>query len=189
MNWLKNLLSAFKAKTLIIAVSGFVLGNLALNSFLLAPSKTTVEDMKRNLEELKETYIELRGADMSEIVKYLKDEVDYFSQKEEKIFGNVLSDEQIPLLISRLEREAETAGLTVGTDIVRSEEEEEESQAPKSIAINLTFSGEIGQVLTFLKKLEDWDDIMLLRDFKIYSRNAPQNLLNGQVQFITLIEG
>ena len=75
---LQVLLRAFEIRTLFIASSVFVVGNLALNYFFLSPSQETLRAAERDLEEMKETYIQLKSTDMSEISKSLQQQVDYF---------------------------------------------------------------------------------------------------------------
>ena len=188
--WFQNLLQAIKIRTLVIAALVFVVGNWSLHSFILSPSQAMVKTSKSDLEEMKETYVQLKSTDMSEITKSLEQEVDYLNEKQEKIFSNLLTKEQIPLLISRLEREAEASGLEVRTDIVRGNKNAKKKKVKSEtfVAINLNYTGTLEQLLSFLNKLKNWDEIVLIKNFKIYNRDSLKNSLNGQVQFISLID-
>ncbi len=188
--WFQNLFQAIKIRILLIAAFVFVAGNWSLHSFILAPSQAMVKVAKKDLAEMKETYIQLKSTDISDIKKSLEREVDYLNEKQEKIFSNLLTDEQIPLLISRLEREAESTGLIVSTDIVHENRDAKKKKAKSQafVTINLNYTGTFEQLLSFLKKLKNWDEIMLIKNFQIHNRNSLKNSLNGQVQFISPME-
>lgn len=179
MDLIRTIFSALKVQTLLIAIAAFVFGNMALNYFLLSPGEEMVKNTKRSLEEMKETYVGLKSTDMSGIAKALQEEVEYLNRKREQISSSVLSPEQIPLFISGLERDAEKAGLSVETKIIRQEKKS------KSVAIDLDYSGNIQQVIGFLNMLENRDEILLVRNFRIYNSNSAQNVLNGEMQFIS----
>lgn len=188
--WFQNLFQAIKIRILLIAAFVFVAGNWSLHSFILAPSQAMVKVAKKDLAEMKETYIQLKSTDISDIKKSLEREVDYLNEKQEKIFSNLLTDEQIPLLISRLEREAESTGLVVSTDIVHENRDAKKKKAKSQtfVTINLNYTGTFEQLLSFLKKLKNWDEIMLIKNFQIHNRNSLKNSLNGQMQFISPME-
>ena len=188
--WFQNLLQAIKIKTLVIAACVFVVGNWSLHSFILAPSQAMVKSAKADLAEMEKTYVQLKSTDMSEIRKSLEREVHYLNEKQTKIFSNLLTEEQIPLLISRLEREAEASGLEVRTNISREKKNAKKKNAKTQtfVTINLNYTGTLEQLLSFLNKLENWNEIVLIRNFHIYSRDSLKNILNGQVQFISLID-
>ena len=188
--WFQNLLQAIKIKTLVIAACVFIVGNWSLHSFILAPSQAMVKSAKADLAEMEKTYVQLKSTDMSEIRKSLEREVHYLNERQKKIFSNLLTEEQIPLLISRLEREAEASGLEVRTDISREKKnaKKKNAKAQTFVTINLNYTGTLEQLLSFLNKLENWNEIVLIRNFHIYSRDSLKNILNGQMQFISLID-
>ena len=188
--WFQNLLQAIKIKTLVIAACVFVVGNWSLHSLILAPSQAMVKSAKADLAEMEKTYVQLKSTDMSEIRKSLEREVHYLNERQKKIFSNLLTEEQIPLLISRLEREAEASGLEVRTDISREKKnaKKKNAKAQTFVTINLNYTGTLEQLLSFLNKLENWNEIVLIRNFHIYSRDSLKNILNGQMQFISLID-
>ncbi len=75
---------AFKKSTLFIALSVFVAGNLSLNYFFLAPSQEIVRAAESDLEEMQETYVQLKSTDMSGISKSLQQQVAYLNEKQKK---------------------------------------------------------------------------------------------------------
>lgn len=188
--WFQNLLQAVRIRTLVITAFVLVVGNLSLHSFVLAPSQAMVKTAKADMEEMKETYVQLKSTDMSAIAKSLELEVQYLNEKHDKIFSNLLTDEQIPLLISKLEREAELAGLVVRTNIVRKNKNAKKKKAKSQtfVTINLNYTGTLVQLLSFLNKLENWNEIVLINNFRIYNGDSLNNSLNGHVQFISLID-
>lgn len=181
METIRTVFRAFKFQTLLIAIAAFVLGMVTLNYFLLSPGEAMVKKIQRNLGEMKESYVTLKSTDLSGIAQALQEEIEYLNRQREQIFSSRLSTGQIPLFISRLERDAEKAGLSVETQIVRQKEK------TKSVAINLDYSGSIQQVLDFLSTLANRHEIFLVRDFRIYNPNSARNELNGEMQFISLL--
>ncbi len=179
---LQVLLRAFKIRTLFIASSVFVVGNLALNYFFLSPGQETLRAAERDLEEMKETYIQLKSTDMSEISKSLQQQVDYLNEKQKKITLSHLTNAQIPVFISKLERGAETAGLTVRTNIKR------QKKNPNLIAIDVNFTGTIIELFSYLNQLEKWDELLFVKNFRIHNKNSSQNILNGEMEFLLLIK-
>ncbi|MCH8020884.1 hypothetical protein IH785_13610 [candidate division KSB1 bacterium] len=179
---LQVFLHAFKIRTLFIALSVFVAGNLALNYFFLSPSQEMVRAAEGDLEEMKETYIQLKSTDLSEISKSLQQQIDYLNEKQKKITSSHLTNAQIPVFVSRLELAAETAGLTVRTKIKRQEKKS------NLIAIDVDFTGTILELFSYLNRLERWEELLFVKNFRIYNKNSSQNILNGKMEFIVLVE-
>lgn len=179
---LQVFLHAFKSRTLFIALSVFVAGNLALNYFFLSPSQEMVRAAEGDLEEMKETYIQLKSTDLSEISKSLQQQIDYLNEKQKKITSSHLTHAQIPVFVSRLEGAAETAGLTVRTKIKRQEKKS------NLIAIDVNFTGTILGLFSYLNRLERWEELLFVKNFRIYNKNSSQNILNGKMEFIVLVE-
>ncbi len=179
---LQVLFRAFKKSTLFIALSVFVGGNFALNYFYLAPSQEIVRAAKNDLEEMQETYVQLKATDMSGISKSLQQQVAYLNEKQKKITSSHLTHAQIPVFVSRLERAAETAGLTVRTKIKRQEKKS------NLIAYDIDFTGTILELFSYLDRLERWQELLFVKNFRIYNKNSSQNILNGKMEFILLVE-
>ena len=179
---LQVLFRAFKKRTLFIALSVFVAGNLALNYFFLSASQEMVLAAERDLEEMQEIYIQLKSTDMSGISKSLQQQVDYLNEKQKQIASSHLTNAQIPAFVSRLELAAETAGLTVRTKIKR------QKMKSNHIAIDLDFTGTILELFSYLNRLEGWEELLFVKNFRIYNKNSSQNILNGKMEFILLVE-
>ncbi len=179
---LQVLFRAFKKRTLFIALSVFVAGNLALNYFFLSPSQEMVLAAEGDLEEMQEIYIQLKSTDLSEISKSLQQQVAYLNEKQKKIASSHLTNAQIPGFVSRLGRAAETAGLTVRTKIKRQEKKS------NLIAYDIDFTGTILELFSYLNRLEGWEELLFVKNFRIYNKNSSQNILNGKMEFILLVE-
>ncbi len=163
-------------------MSVFIVGNLTINYFFLSPGREMVRAAERDLHEMEETYIQLKAADMAEISKSLKQQVDYLNEKLERIAASRLTNERVPLLVARLEREAEGAGLTVTTNIKRTK------KTPNLIKIDVNLTGTLVDFLSYFGQLARWEKHLFVKDFRIYNRNPVQNTLNGKMEFVLLIE-
>ena len=106
----------------------------------------------------------------------------YLNEKQKKIASSHLTNAQIPAFVSRLELAAESAGLTVRTKIKRQEKKS------NLIAIDVDFTGTILELFSYLNRLEGWEELLFVKNFRIYNKNSSQNILNGKMEFIVLVE-
>jgi Tfp pilus assembly protein PilO len=183
MQWINDIRNAVSIRKITVAVVVLLAGQVGLYHLIVQPSKERKQVLKRKLDRVQETYLQLQSTDMNSLIDRLKAEVKYTGNKRDKILASPMAREQIPFLISKLEREAETAGLRVASNLGRNENE----KSVQSALIALTFSGSFNKVMRFLSRLENWEDAVLLRDFSIESKSFESGELRGQMNFVSLI--
>ncbi len=183
---------AIGARRVAIALVALFLGSGGLYFALIWPQQKHVQELQTNIEEISETYIELKSTDLTSVLASLTSELDYLETKSQRIFSRVLSTDEIPSLISRLENEAEHAGLKASSTLEKQQaeddEEEEEEESARFIGIHLRVAGSFPQIVTFLKAVNGWQDSVLLKDFSIRRIGMKTNQLTGSFRFISIID-
>ena len=181
----EDMRNAVQPRTIVIALVAFIIGQLVLNYFVLRPSKELVAASKRKLEAVQDTHLQLKSTDVDNLVAMLKVEIQHLEQKEKDIFSNELSHEQIPLLISRLEQEADGSGLQVSTGFTVGEKKGKNSA--ETTAIDLKFRGSFEDIMHFLHRLESSHKSLLVKNFNLNSQQSNGEAVAGQLKLVSLI--
>jgi len=56
------------------------------------------------------------------------------------------------------------------------------------MAIDIDFTGTILELFSYLNRLQRWEELLFVKNFRIYNQNSSQNMLNGKMEFILLVE-
>ncbi|MCG8606863.1 hypothetical protein MJD09_17990 [bacterium] len=166
-----------------LGLLAFLAGQVGLYYLIVHPSQEVKQALKVKLDRVQDTHLQLQSTDMNGLLKMLEAEVRYVQEKRKRVLGNPLKKEQIPFLVSKLEREAEAAGLRVASNLERNEKQ----KSLQSALIGLSFAGSFAKVMKFLDRLESREDALLIRDFSIESRNFESDEVSGQMRFMRLI--
>lgn len=189
------LTKAVSIRTVIISVAALLVANIALRYLLLTPGEKSLHKLKNEFNQISESHSQLKAVDMKGISKILQKQVNYLKKKQENIVDSAKQEEEIPLFIYKLEQEASKAGLSVKSSMEkrqkpRKKKNKNKKEAVKSVSINLSYTGSFRQVLSFLKNLETWEEVLLIKDFTIgsNSKNDPEPQVSGHLKFTSLIK-
>ncbi|MFQ5824556.1 MAG: type 4a pilus biogenesis protein PilO [bacterium] len=165
MRWIDDLTNAVKVRTILIALIIFITTNLGIIYFVLRPCEKSAQTLERNLNNMRENYTQLKSQNLNSILDILNEEVKNLVQKEKRVFSSTLSNEEIPLFITKLEREANNSGLNVYSSVVNNEIKK--SGLFTTISVDLNFAGSFQEVLNFLRVLASWDEVLLINAINI----------------------
>ena len=185
MSWIEDLKSVFKLRTVIIALAAFALGQVAFQFLILRPNRMLAEKLETKLEEMTETYIQLKATDMSKLVDRLDYEVKFIENTEKTAFSDKLSKEQLPFFISKLESSAEKVGLRVATSVNRGDEPKKDE--PSLATITLSLQGSYAEVIAFIGELQKLQTMVIVKNFSIQNRNANDGTVSANVQLVAII--
>ncbi len=164
MRWIDDLTKAVKARTILFSLTILIATYLVINYLILGPNEKTVQTLKQNLDGMTENYIQMKSENLVGLLNILKVEVEQLEQKEKRISDSVMAQEEIPLMVSKLEVEASKSGLAVTSSVVQNKNK---SESAKMISIDLTFTGSFQEVMTFLSALQSWDEILFINHFNV----------------------
>jgi len=186
MDRLENIFNAFKLSTLVTAAASLIFGILGLYAFVVAPAKELHSSTEANLGRLTETYVQLKSQDLSKILSYLNQEVEYLKRKQEQVFSQLYSIEEIPTLVSKIERDAERAGLSVSTQIIHGTDQKKQ-QMP-TMRLDVSFAGTFAQLAQFFNLLANRSEMFLIDSFQLRGQGLSVEKLDGRVQFLVLMK-
>ena len=182
MRWINELTNVIKVPTIIIGLILLIAVNIGMNYLILGPYDDTVQKSKLRTNQLTETVLQLKAAKINSLIEFYNAEVEYLSKKETELFSHPLAIEQIPLFMSRLEREATKAGLSVNS----SRDKYKNSEEFKTVSLTLKIQGSFQQILNFLRLLESWDEVLLISDFSLKKRGDAK--LSGHLKLISVVK-
>ncbi len=189
MDWTAKLRELFKIKVIIGSLLALVLLNLSANHFFVQPRIKALARIENNLHRLQKHYRQLEATDMESISEVLYKQVDYLKTREQNIFERAPSEEELPLLISKLEDRAARHGLAV-TSYLSVKKNGKHKQKNKSgqlkpIGIQLKYAGSFLQVLGFLQTLDAFDRRLLINEFEV--RRQDNTRVSGEFEFFTMV--
>lgn len=185
MSRIEDLKNVFKLRTILIALAAFALGQIAFQFLILRPNKMLAEELESKLEEMTDTYIQLKATDMSKLVEQLDYEVKFIENTAKTAFADALPREQLPFFISILERAAEKVGLRVTSSVKRSDKPKKDEPALATITLNL--QGAYGEVIAFIGELQKLQTMVIVKNFSIQNRNADDGTVSANVQLVAII--
>ena len=184
MRWINELTNIIKLRTIIIGLILLIAVNIGMTYFILRPYENTVQDLKLKVNLLYETDFQVRSTMITSSLELYDAEVAYLSQKETELFSHPVAIEEIPLFMSRLEREGNRAGLK----IISSKNNNKSSDEFKTLSITLKIEGTFQQILKFVRVLESWDEVLLISDFYLAKENRMHSRLSGHVKLISIVK-
>lgn len=173
----------FSLKSIVMALAALVSVNVGIYYFVLSPLDDKVQQVKSNLNEMTEKYVQLQSANMSPRAESLGEEVKYLREKEKRIFEKPLRRDQIPFFVLNLEKVANKSGLKVESINVNPGSEQAEGLA--AVSLDFIFKGNYEQLLNFLRSLEDLETGFLINDFSV-RKNVASEGLSGRCRFMLL---
>lgn len=182
MKWPVEFTKAIKIQWILIALFLLLTVTLGFSYFVLRPGKKRVEYLKNKMDDMAESYVMMRSMNISRIINQLNEEVSILNQKEKEVISKPLAQEQIPVFLSKLEREANRSGLQISSPLVNSNAKN--TKSIKTIVIDFSFEGEFQEVLNFLRNLDSSQMGILVKDFSI---NAANERISGNIKFISFI--
>ncbi len=185
MNLLDRLKYEIGAKRMAVAASILVLFNLLVFQFLVRPGQRSVQALENDLAKLQKFYEKMEFTDMDAISGVLAKQVQFLKKKSEYIFDNGPNEEEIPLIVSRLEELAGKSGLVVGSNVNSNNSQTKPGGSLVPIGISLSYNGSFEQVLRFLDNLEIFDKPLLINEFEV--QRSGDNSLAGKFEFITMV--
>lgn len=185
MSWIEDLKNAFKLRTVIIALGAFALGQIAFQFLILRPNRILAEELESKLEDMTDTYIQLKATDMNKLVDQLDYEVKFIENTAKTALSDALPREQLPFFISKLESGAEKVGLRVTTSVHRSDKPKKDE--PSIATITLSLQGAYGEVIAFIGELQKLQTMVIVKNFSIQNRNADDGTVSANVQLVAII--
>ncbi len=186
MDWFFNIKSAFRLSTFVIALAALLTGTLVLYGFAVRPAENAKKSAKHKIDQLTDTYIQLKSHDVSAIAEYLNREVSYLQEKEDRIFSHIYKLEEVPVLVANIEKAAENSGLIANMQLIH--KQEHLVQKIPELTLNIVFSGSLKQIIQFINTLKKRPAIFLFSNFQLVNPDSRQEQLTGHLQILILIE-
>ncbi len=165
-----------------------MVGVWVVHYLLISPRQNLSQELQKNIVRMTDTYIELGAMDLSKIVARLERKVDFLDDKRIKLDASILTNEQIPFFVSRLKQKAKTAGLKLETsiqdEVAGQDEFSADTLATPLVSIDVNFSGTFPSILNLFQQIESADEVLLIRDFNLFSTEENEKLLTGQLKLI-----
>lgn len=171
-------------RTLFAGLALPAIAYVAFRLFVIMPLNGEYDALASKTEEVSEAGIALRATNLEKVILQLNGFVESLQQKSERVATSVHSAEEIPILLTKFERAAVSAGLTVRTSF-----EKEKATLPQGrqlISIKMSYLGQFRQVMSFLGTLSQWPGIVAVKGFKATSSKLGANSLSGQIIFLSV---
>jgi len=186
MDWFFKIKNAFRLSTFVIALAALLTGTLVLYGFAVCPAENAKNSAKQKIDQLTDTYIQLKSHDITAIAEQLNHEVSYLREKDQRIFSHIYKLEEIPVLVANIEKSADNSGLIANMQLIR--ENEHPGQQITERTLNIVFSGSLKQIIQFLNNLNKQPGTFLLSSFKLVNQDGKQEQLSGHLQILILTE-
>ena len=174
------ILQVLGTKKVLIAFSVWLTVVLSIYFLLLKPENDRAGQLETKKQEMSEFYIQIKGADIDSILKILNLEVSLLGNSDEATDGMSIEREQLPFIITRLERTAQKSGLRAESTLVM----EKKKGKPERARIHLRFAGLFSGIRDFLDQLQQDKESVTIADF-VLRRSAENNeLLKGEIEVV-----
>jgi len=184
MDWINRLREQIGTRTIILALAGLGLANIIVHEYIVKPGNEEVLSLENDLAKLQKFYDKMEFTDMDAISGALYKQVEFLKKKSEDIFDHASREEELPLLVSKLEELALQSGLSVESNI-KSNARGKKKEGLAPIGLSLNYRGSFQQVLAFLDGVQHFDKPLLLNDFEI--RRIDDSRVAGKFEFLTMV--
>src|SRR3990172_4245323 len=110
MNQIREIVDIIGLKKIALAVAIFLGGNGLLYFIAIHPFKAAISQQNEKLKQLTESYIQMKSVDYNKLLQALREQSSLFKEKDSLLQRAVLTEEDIPHFVSKLELEAGAAG-------------------------------------------------------------------------------
>jgi len=184
MDWFYRLRNQIGTKMIVLALTALVVANVVLHQAIVKPGTARVKALQSDLSRLQKFYDKMELTDMDAISGVLHKQVEFLKKKNREIFDQAPREEELPLLVSKLEELALQSGLSMVSNI-KSNANGPKKEGLAPIGIVITYRGSFQQVLTFLDRVPDFDKPLLLNEFEI--RRVDDDRVGGTFEFLTMV--
>lgn len=172
-------------KILFLAATALVVGTIGIYFIIIQPQIDTTREFKEELAILNDTRFLLRTTNIDSIMQILQKDIHKYTAREKRFLNQPLRLEQVPLFISKLEKEAIDNGLVTSSELQKPNTDDKDSANKRHITLLL--EGTFLQVMAFLENINNWERAVLVEEFKLSQNIKSKELLVGVVDIVVTI--
>lgn len=178
---------SFKSKWFLASLVIFAIFNIGFNYVVIGSGNNSVRHNKRLADQLAEDNSYLSSVDIAGIVDKLTKDVDLLKIRKTAVLSQAVKEDEIPLLISLLEKAAERVGVVIRNQSLNYMSTDFDTS--QRVTLHLKLRGSFEQILTFLNSVRMNHEGLSVGKFLLRANEKSSNRISAELSLFTYIAG
>ncbi|MFQ5707763.1 MAG: hypothetical protein ACE5HO_09960 [bacterium] len=183
MNWKKHLPKDQRYLWIVGSFVLFLSANLIFCFYVLQPARTNIARLRMDISEMTESYVELRSINIIGVLANLRAQTDLLQERQSSLLASRMSESDIPVVLSNLQKQAISAGLTTKGPTVHYATLDQHD----IVSIDLSLVGSFQEILDFLRFLRTWKQKLLINDLSMKLSDHSPGWLTTRIKLVALV--
>lgn len=181
---IKNIVRVVGIRETVIAMGFFSVGIVLLAWFSVKDANSRLAQFETEKSHAAETYLQVKSMDLSEVSHALERRAAELENRYRRVFSRSWEPDYLPVLLSRIEEQATQSKLGIVLVVEDIPEKYPREKLPGTRHVRLDITGKYIEIMDFINRLESWDEILMIHEFRISRTDDAADRLRAEMEIV-----